>query len=883
MKGKNETHSHVASYEEEKKSLIRRDAQRNPVKKKAPVIDARLTSRVSIDAPNALVVDKPKTARDLEIITNALNRHFIFTSLTDENRAVLIDHMKHFTLGPNEIVFEQDQPGINFFIIASGKLDVYVNSKKVNSLGTNDSFGELALLHDSPRSATIKTAERVTMWGLDRRTFRNAVESVNAQNYQENKQFVESVPLFHILTTSQKDSLVSSLSTLRFRAGERIVNEGDPGDLFFLIKEGLVSCLQEGREIRQMTRGDYFGEQALLYNCVRTASIVAAEDTKCVAIGREKLTKALGNHLQQIIYQNTKRIAIDKSQILSNLTGEQQIKLLNSLRVRSFRDNELVIPRSLNKGAQLWIVLNGQLKYKSGRIAAEVFQSLGDIEITQPDSGAIYNEDVISEGNSDVAEITRQEFEECIGGRYNEIATDNEAISVLKRVQVLRGLSSERFIALHRALRVVDYEDGAVIVGQNDPGDSFFIIKSGKVDVLKDGIGVRTITKHDYFGERSVLFGDCRTATVIAKGSVSCWILHQQDFLQAIDENIRIQLIKRIELQDDNITLNDLAIVKVLGKGMFGNVFLVVHKQQNRLYALKTVDRRKIDRYEIQENLILERAILNQLDHSLIVKLVRSFKDAKRIYFLMEFVRGMDLFDVLRQMNEVSDQESKFFIGCLIIILEHLHERDIIYRDLKPENVMIDDEGYPKLIDFGISKIVHGRTYTLVGTPHYMAPEIIIGKGYGHSADFWSVGIILYEFLCGGVPFGEDLDDPYAIYEKVLERKLAYPSFVSRNMPAKPIIEQLLSKQPAMRTGGSIDNLKNHPWFQGFNWEHLLTREIRPPYVPRVNDLSRDIQSALKQNRSIDDIITREENAEEIPPGKSRRPRHCPENWDQDF
>lgn len=460
--------------------------------------------------------------------------------------------------------------------------------------------------------------------------------------------------------------------------------------------------------------------------------------------------------------------------------------------------------------------MKGKLKYKSERIAAEVFECLGDTEIAESDSG-IYLEDIIAEGECDVAEITCHEFEESIGGQYEQIATNNEAISVLKRVKVLRGLSSEKFDALHRALRVVAYEDGAVIVQQNDPGDSFFIIKTGKVDVIKDGIGVRTITKHDYFGERSVLFNDYRTATVVAKGSVSCWILHQEDFLQAIDENIRTQLIKRIELQDDNITLNDLAIVKVLGKGMFGNVFLVVHKHQNRLYALKTVDRRKIERYEIQENLLLERAILFQLDHSLIVKLVRTFKDSKRIYFLMEFVRGMDLFDVLRQMNEVSDQEAKFFVGSLIVILEHLHERDIIYRDLKPENVMVDEEGYLKLIDFGISKIVHGRTYTIVGTPHYMAPEIIIGKGYGHTADYWSVGIMLYEFLCGGVPFGEDQEDPYAIYEKILERKLVYPSFVSRNLPAKPMIDQFLSKSPAMRTGGSIENLKNNPWFSGFN------------------------------------------------------------------
>ena len=157
------------------------------------------------------------------------------------------------------------------------------------------------------------------------------------------------------------------------------------------------------------------------------------------------------------------------------------------------------------------------------------------------------------------------------------------------------------------------------------------------------------------------------------------------------------------------------------------------------------------------------------------MKLVKTAKDEKRIYFITEYVRGMDLFDVLREMGLLSNEDSMFYIGSLIEILQYLHERDIIYRDLKPENVMIDHEGYLKLIDFGTAKILSGRTYTVVGTPHYMAPEIIVGKGYGSQADIWSLGIILFEFLCGGVPFGEEEENPYTIYEKILESKLRYP------------------------------------------------------------------------------------------------------------
>ena len=152
------------------------------------------------------------------------------------------------------------------------------------------------------------------------------------------------------------------------------------------------------------------------------------------------------------------------------------------------------------------------------------------------------------------------------------------------------------------------------------------------------------------------------------------------------------------------------------------------------------------------------------------------------------------MYEVIRQIGLLNDDQAVFYASCLLCILEHLHDRDIVHRDLKPENLLLDDEGYPVLLGFGAAKFVNGRTYTVVGTPHYMAPEVIQGKGHGLFADFWSLGIMIYEFICGGVPFGEDEDDPVYIYEKVLERKLVFPSFLTDTFKAKKIIEQLLSK-----------------------------------------------------------------------------------------
>lgn len=806
--------------EEEKQSFITKGfkPERKLAKKKAPVVDGRREEIKSVDAPTALVVQKEISTKDEALINASLRNHFIFTSLTEENRLMLIEQMKHYSLGRYEIIFEQGQPGNNFFIVESGKLEVLINNQRKNLLMPGDSFGELALMHGSPRSATVRSIEKVTLWGLDRRTFRTAVEAVNAQNYLENRSFIDSVPLLSILNSSQHEALVASLSTLKFAPGEKIVNEGDPGDLFYIIKEGSVTCTKDDIEIRTLSKGEYFGEQALLYNSPRTATVSAIDEVKCVAIGRERLTKVLGSQLQQIIYQNSLRMILDKSNDLRKLNKSQSDNIFKVLQVNSAYDNQVVVHKGTQKGTFICFILKGRCKNAEGEIIVEQFGCIGDNEISLPKTSNTIVEDILADGEVDYAVISREDFEKCIGGEFQFVTEHFEASSLLSRVQLLKGITPQRQKEIVRMLKQQNYNDGEVIVEQNRTGEHLYIIKSGQVAVYKDGEFVRSITKLDYFGERSILFDEFRSATIVAKGNVSCWLLHKNDFLSIIDERIRFNMLNRIELQDDSIHLDDIRIVRHIGKGMFGNVFLVVHKQKRKLFALKTIDRRKIEAYELYQNLVLERSIMMQLDHTFILKIIRTSKDSHRLYFIMEFVRGSDLFDVLRVLGLLEEKDCRFYTASLILILEHLHERDIIYRDLKPENVMVDEEGYLKLIDFGTAKIVNGRTYTIIGTPQYMAPEVIIGKGYGVAADYWSLGIILYEFIYGAVPFGEEDEDPYVVYEKVLEHRIKFPSAQEYSPATKQLIEQLLSKNPAMRIGGSFENLKKHPWFLEFDW-----------------------------------------------------------------
>ena len=166
--------------------------------------------------------------------------------------------------------------------------------------------------------------------------------------------------------------------------------------------------------------------------------------------------------------------------------------------------------------------------------------------------------------------------------------------------------------------------------------------------------------------------------------------------------------------------------------------------------------------------------------------------------------------------------------------MEYLHLKNIVYRDLKPENVMVESDGYLKLIDMGTAKQLTQdkgfRTFTIIGTPHYMAPEVMKGKGYSFAVDIWSLGILLYEFMCGQLPFADNADDPYEIHSIIIKEQVKYPSFFT-DAKAKKLIEQLLNKQPDSRMSKGFPAIKANDYFDGLNWEDLYTKKMKAPYL----------------------------------------------------
>ena len=232
----------------------------------------------------------------------------------------------------------------------------------------------------------------------------------------------------------------------------------------------------------------------------------------------------------------------------------------------------------------------------------------------------------------------------------------------------------------------------------------------------------------------------------------------------------------------------------------------------------------------------------------------------------MEYIRGKELFDVIRDIGLLTKELTQFYGGSLLLSIEYLHERKFIYRDLKPENVMVlYSNGYIKLIDFGTAKQISERTSTIIGTPHYMAPEVILGGGYSFQVDIWSIAICMYEFMCGGVPFGESAEDPMEVYLAIINIKLQFPPFC-KDKEFKQLMIHMLCKNPINRLT-KINQIKNHVWFQNFNWEELMSLNMKPGYKVRENKS----QSNVGNNEHIPYVDYAMKNYKEWEPSKGAK------------
>jgi len=280
--------------------------------------------------------------------------------------------------------------------------------------------------------------------------------------------------------------------------------------------------------------------------------------------------------------------------------------------------------------------------------------------------------------------------------------------------------------------------------------------------------------------------------------------------------------------------LEDFDMVKTIGTGTFARVCLCRDRTSRDYFALKILAIHDVIRLKQVEHVKNEKNILKEINHPFLVDLTWSSKDKSFLYMLFPYVSGGELFSYLRSAGRFNSATTFFYSAEIVSALDYLHSLSVVYRDLKPENLLIDRDGHLKITDFGFAKRISDRTWTLCGTPEYLAPEIIQSKGHNRAVDWWALGILVYEMLAGYPPFFDD--NPFGIYEKILSGKIEWPRHI--DPVAKDLIKKFLVQDRTKRLGNmknGTEDVKRHRWFKSVDWEEVYYKQLKPPIIPKVS------------------------------------------------
>jgi len=709
---------------------------------------------------------------------------------------------------PGQDIMREGQEGDFFLIIIDGKVDV--KSSKAGHLAylsDGDYAGEQALLKATTRNATLTAVETTTCLLCSKHTFDKIKKSVKFANREGKKRRafatqvkkddmklpeVEAKPketvewilecvsdnlLFLKLDRDQKERVVQRMRLVNVKKGDALIKQHDTNaHTFYVTEAGTFDILVDGVKVGQYKRGGCFGELALLYDSPRAATILATSNS------------------------------------------------------------------------QVWEVNRNAFRYE----IEQASRSRNDANIT-----------------------------------------------FLMKVDLFKPLLKEELQLIAEALEVAKYKKGAVIIEEGEVGDKFYVIMKGMCQWKKSNGENGTIEAPGFFGERALRTKAKRAATIIAKTDVKLYEMTKTDFdallgpvIEIVDDKIRqyrrmtekFEKEKRLsEMQQNDgnghgdashiggynkkykdqkpvemlahrdkvCELSELKTVGVLGKGAFGLVSLVIDPHTNRPYALKAIKKHQIVELGQQAHIISEKRVMEKMYNKFLVNLHRTYKDTLRVYFVLDVCLGGELFTILRQRRYFDEPTAKFYTSCVVEAFAYMHSKDIIYRDLKPENLVLDNKGYLKVTDFGFAKEVTDKTFTLCGTPDYLAPEIVTGQGHGRAVDWWTLGVLIYEMLASFPPFFDD--EPIETYRKIIRGRVKFPRYFTPE--ARDLIRGLLRNKPVKRLGilkGGADNIRKHGWFYGFNWDKLYKGTLTAPIINKV-----------RNNKDLSNFTNSEEDEED--------------------
>ena len=810
------------------------------------ISDLKLDSE-NIESTKANTTKIKVTERDISEqeefeIKKVFRKMFLFEGFPEDILDIILGSLFLIKIFKGDFLYQKGSSNSCFYIVLNGALtEIDENQNIIKQYKSWDCFGHQSLMlrdHIDKIENSIKAEADSQLFVLNGDTFLTIKQKLINFKFEERYEFLNTIIFFKTLDCIARHSVAEKMKLITFTKGQQIIKKDNDDKSIYLIKQGKVSCVINGKECKLLGVSNYVGIISIIMRSKRTMDVFAKEDTICFMLTDQDLSDALGENYVDAILQFIFREYIYANSTFSDLINDSNINdVFSKFKLVKYAKQEKIHEKNKNR-KRIILLLEGN------------FVNISTMKIAF-DSGSIIGEETLT-NNVDISS-NLMAFPDCLTLEANLFDISDflgeefrsSTINLIHRVLKLKKIRFFSLMSENTLKMIVDsvkkekFFPEQHIIEEGSNGQKFYVISKGIVSITKGDTQIRQLEKDSFFGEIALLSKDNkRTRTVIAVNNVTCYVINKKNFSILIqDKGIFNILEKRISLQDDSIDITDLKMIIPLGKGKFGSVSLV-HNNRN-VYAIKAISRKDADiKKRIASYLIMERRIMLSLDHPFITKIVKTFKNENFVFLLLEFVNGICLKELLNSQVKVFNMnDTRFYISSLLLVIDYLHHKGIAHRDMKANNIMIDGNGYIKLIDFGTAKFIKDYTNTIIGTPHYMAPEVLSGKGYSFSCDYWSIGVIAFEIFYHKYPFGAEATEAMEIYNDIMYSNFKFPFKNDMFEKLNHFIEAMLTKNVNKRPC-SLVKIKQMELLKNVNFNDLLEMKAKPPFIPSVINFS---------------------------------------------
>ena len=786
-------------------------------------------------------------------ITNILLYHYLFHTTSKNNLQYIINELREFNVEAGTVIFYENDIGSCMFIIKKGKVKLTTEeSNNIIYLEDGYIFGELVMVQDEEvkRNYTATAETELIIYTLDKTTFTNIEDSfIKFNNFDFN--------LFKYITEEERMNLELLASSLEFKKDQTIT---DLKGLFW-IKKGSI-CLYDLNNNEKDTYGpnEFIGVEKISNTKFHEnqeknltvlgkmkkkidSKIIATKDVLCTVIPDFAFIEIFG-----IDYINKLYVSFLKETICLNKTFQiifdcnKTNDIANIFNLKEYKKGECIAGNE-HTAKKIGIIVNGSAYY--------------DEEIKEDkDDKKKYKKKLIS-NNSIIGEELFQNKEqilykvetnhlimlECDFDVFLEKVelfgtSIKQFMSELTSISFFNGLNIAKLIEISRNLTKIKSKKDEKIIKKGDKVELIYFILEGTVKFIEDDQFLREYHKGSSFGEIFV-FNDKPAFAEIIVNSKECtfYKMTKQYYFELLsDSKLNKKVKKKLCLENGEIFPSSLYYLTTLHKGKTTDVYLVHNKMW--VYVMKAI---YIQNYYLATasdikmipNILNEKNASRVIDNPFFVKYVKTLKNNSWCFFIEEYINGVTLSELFQTVKLFgSTTFCSFHSACVLIMLEAMNKLGIVHRNIKPENIIMTKNGYPKLIDFSCSKIIEtNKTRTIVGTPFYISPEVLRGAGYSYSCDYWGLGVLLFFMFFGEYPFGTRSSPPDKVYEEIINKKLIFNENLTKKFNGhahkieklnelKEVIEILLTKNDIERMK-KVENIKQKKFF-----EHIFRIEF---------------------------------------------------------